>query len=164
MGKLTWTGRVETIAEATPSEIWAVVSDIRRIGEWSHECRSGAWLDDAVEAKPGARFAGTNQLGRYTWSRTSEVTIADAPHVLAWRTEPSHVYRDSTEWRIELEPHERGTRIVQTYKILKINPVMERLIYLLRHPQADSSPHKTVVPVKFIEGKSIGQPGEEKPA
>ena len=131
MGKLQWNGRVETIAAATPSEIWAVVSDISRIGEWSHECRSGAWLDDAVEAKPGARFVGTNKVGRYTWSRTSEIVTADAPHVLAWRTEPSHRYRDSTEWRIELEPHERGTRIVQTYKILAINPVMERLVYLV---------------------------------
>jgi len=131
MGRLKWNGTVETIADATPSEIWAVVSDISRIGEWSHECRSGAWLGDAVEATPGARFVGTNRVGRYTWSRTCEITVADAPHVLAWRTVPSRRYRDSTEWRIELEPHPRGTRIVQTYEILEINPVMERLVYLV---------------------------------
>ena len=119
------------MADATPSEIWAVVSDVSRIGEWSHECRSGAWLGDAVGAKVGARFVGTNRLGRYTWSRTNEIITADAPHVLAWRTVPSRFYRDSTEWRIDLDPVDGGTRITQSFQVVRVPVVLSRLYPLI---------------------------------
>jgi hypothetical protein len=140
MGKLKWSGTVEALTDATPNQVWTIVSDITRVGEWSHECRSGAWLGDAGSAMPGARFTGRNQVGRVAWSRTCEIVAADAPHELVWRTVPSTMFPDSTEWRITIEPHGVGARIVQTYRILKMNPVLERLVYLTTKPHRNRVP------------------------
>ena len=72
---------------------------------------AGEWVDGATTATVGARFRGRNRAGRFNWSRVNEVIAIDAPREIAWRTVTSPIYRDSTEWRIRVEPHERGTRI-----------------------------------------------------
>jgi hypothetical protein len=137
------TGRVEAITDASPDAVWAVVSDVTRTGEWSHECRIVEWVGDATPAQPGARFRGRNRMGRAAWTRTSEIVSADAPHELVWRTVPTWLYRDSTEWRIRIEPVEQGTRIVQSFEVLHINPVLDRLFYLLLPPHRDRLPALT---------------------
>jgi hypothetical protein len=129
MGTLMRRGRVEATTTARPEQVWAVLSDIGRIGEWSHECHNATWLAEATAPVVGARFVGGNSVGRTRWLRTNEIIVADAPRQLAWRTVPSRLYRDSTEWHIVLEPHDGGTRIVQTFTVLKLNPVADRLIY-----------------------------------
>jgi hypothetical protein len=40
--------------------------------------------------------------------------------VLAWRTIPTWRFVDSTVWRITLEPLPTGTRIVQTYDVVRL--------------------------------------------
>ena len=124
-------GRVEATSRATPEQVWAIVSDVTRIGEWSHECRTAEWLGDARAAAPGARFRGGNKTGKMAWSRQNEIVAADAPNLLAWRTVPTRLYRDQTEWRIIIERDGDVTTIVQTFEVLKLGPVMERLFYLL---------------------------------
>ncbi len=44
---------------------------------------------------------------------------------------PTRLYRDQTEWRIIIERDGDVTTIVQTFEVLKLGPVMERLFYLL---------------------------------
>ena len=46
------------IVAAPPEAVWAVVSDVTRVGEWSGECRACVWLGEAVAPVPGARFRG----------------------------------------------------------------------------------------------------------
>ena len=143
MGTLRRSGRVEAIAEATPEQVWAVIADVTRIGEWSHECRGASWLDGASRAHPGARFAGRNRLGRTRWSRRSEFIVVDAPRELEWRTIPTRMFPDSTRWTIRLEPEGAATRIIQTFEVLKLNPVLDRLFYLLLPPHRDRLPALT---------------------
>lgn len=122
--------RVECVAAASPEAIWAVVSDVTRVGEWSHECQGADWVDGATSARPGARFRGKNRIGIRAWSRSNEVLTADAPRVLSWRTVPAPFFPDSTVWTITLEPTGAGTRIVQEYEVVKLGPIMSRLYYL----------------------------------
>ena len=61
MGTLKRSGRVEAVTDATPEQVWAVVADVTRVGEWSHECKVGVWADGATSARPGARFRGSNR-------------------------------------------------------------------------------------------------------
>jgi hemerythrin-like domain-containing protein len=89
-------GRAEAVVVAPVDAVWRVVSDVTRIGEWSHECCRGQWLDRATRPAPGVRFRGTNRVGLWTWSRTNEIVRAEAPHAVAWRTIPTLRYRDST--------------------------------------------------------------------
>jgi Polyketide cyclase / dehydrase and lipid transport len=133
-------GHVETVTAASPEAVWDVVSDVTRIGEWSHECKEAAWLDGATGAGPGARFQGRNRLQRMGWARQNELVVADAPRELVWRTVPTRRYADSTEWRIRLEPFAGGTRIVQTYEILHIHPLVDRLFWLLIPAHRDRMP------------------------
>jgi uncharacterized protein YndB with AHSA1/START domain len=132
-------GRSEATTTASPEAVWRVLSDPSRIGEWSHETRDGTWLDGATEARPGARFRARNRAGRATWHRVSEIVAADAPRELTWRTVPTAFYRDSTEWRITLEPVNGGTRIVQTFDVVYANPVFDRFLYLVMKVHRDRS-------------------------
>jgi hypothetical protein len=143
MGTLMRSGRVEAVTAATPEEVWAVLADVTRIGEWSHECRTAEWADGATTAAVGAHYRGGNRVGRTRWSRRNAITAVDAPHELAWHTVESPLYRDSTEWRIVLEPHDRGTRIVQTFQVRKLNRVLERVIYATMKPHRDRLPALT---------------------
>jgi uncharacterized protein YndB with AHSA1/START domain len=131
IGTLMRDVHVEVVSDASPQQVWAVVADVTRTGEWSHECGHVAYLDNATEAQPGVRFRGRNEHGRTKWSRTCEIVRVEAGRELAWRTVPSRLYPDSTEWCIRVEPVDGGTRIVQTFEVLKLNPVIDRLFWLL---------------------------------
>jgi hypothetical protein len=131
MKTLMRNGRVETTTTATPAQVWDVVADITRVGEWSHECKVGEWLDGATAAAPGVRYRGSNKVGRVRWSRTNEIVAVDEGSQLVWRTVESRMYRDSTEWRIAIEPRDGGSRIIQTFEVLKLGAIMDRLIYLV---------------------------------
>lgn len=127
MKRVQRSGRHQVVVAADVGAVWRVLSDVTRIGEWSHECRSASWLSGERHAAPGARFVGRNRVGWLRWSRTAEVTIADEPHVLAWRTVPTWGFPDSTDWRVDLAETEEGTVITQSFRVLKGAPLLERL-------------------------------------
>jgi hypothetical protein len=115
---------VDVVVETDRDAIWAVLCDVTRVGEWSHECTAGEWLGDATAAVPGARFRGKNRAGLVRWGRVSEI-VESLPWTLAWRTVPSPLYPDSTEWRVRLEDTRSGTRIVQTFQVLHIPKLLD---------------------------------------
>jgi hypothetical protein len=104
--------------DADIDEVWDVVRDVTRVGEWSHECVGAAWLGGATSAVPGARFRGRNRSGIFRWGRICEVVSAE-PYELVWRTVPTGLYPDSCEWRIALERLGDGTSISQRYHALR---------------------------------------------
>lgn len=114
------TGRAVVVVDAPVEQVWAVVADVTRTGEWSHECRQVHWLNGATAAAPGARFRGRNRSGWLRWTRTCELTTVDRPHELAWRTVGTLLFVDSTDWRIVLEPVGAGTRIVESYQVTRL--------------------------------------------
>jgi uncharacterized protein YndB with AHSA1/START domain len=132
-------GTVEVTVDASPEQVWAVISDVTRIGEWSHEAQSNVWLDGAVAAAPGVRFRGQNRQGRSRWSRTCEVVRVDDGLAIAWRTVPSRLYRDSSLWTYELEPAGAGTLIRQRFEILQIAPFFDWLYYRVVPAHRDRS-------------------------
>ncbi len=64
-------GSVELLVPADPAAVYAVVSDVTRIGERSPECHTAHWLPGATAGTLGAVFRGSNRAGRAArWSRT----------------------------------------------------------------------------------------------
>jgi hypothetical protein len=118
------TGSVEVSSTATPQAVWTVLTDVTRLGEWSHESRDGQWLDGADGPAVGARFRARNRSGRTRWTRTCEVTTSRTGAEFGWRTLPTRRYRDSTSWRVDLVPVEHGTRIVQSFQVLRLSPLV----------------------------------------
>ena len=102
-----------------------VVADITRVGEWSHECQGARWLGGATAATPGAQFRGRNRSGLIRWGRKCEIVTAQ-PRELVWRTVPTRLYPDSVEWMIRLHEADGGTKIEQTYRVLKIPEILDR--------------------------------------
>ena len=66
-----------TIA-ASPERVYAMVSDLPRMGEWSPENTGGKWMKGATGPAVGAVFQGTNTLGKRKWKTVSKVTCAAA--------------------------------------------------------------------------------------
>ncbi len=126
-------GRCEVHTKHTHrTAVWAVVRDVTRTGEWSHQCRSVVWLGDTTEARPGARFHGRNRAGVFRWGRVCEIVKAE-PYDVVWRTVSSMRYPDSTEWAIRLSPDEGGgTVIEQTFEVLKAPKVLDVVYNVVR--------------------------------
>jgi hypothetical protein len=139
MGTLPKSGSVTVDTAATPQQVWDLLADVTRAGEWSHETQGGEWLDGAAGAAPGVRFRGRNKQGRTRWTRVCEILEADAPRTLSWRTIPSRLYADSTRWTYELEPTDTGCRITQRFEVIQISPFFDWLFYLLIPAHRDRS-------------------------
>ena len=135
--RLPRTCRVESETRAPVDAVWRLVSDVSRTGEWSHECLDVEWLDGAAAATPGARFRGANKSLWLRWRRTCVVTEVEPGKSIAWRTMPTWRYVDSTEWRITLEPKSGGTRIAQTYEVLRCPRWWEWIVALINPPHRD---------------------------
>lgn len=128
MSQVQKKSRVEVEVDATVPQVWEVVSDVTRIGEWSHECLAARWLGDADGPAPGVRFRGRNRAGWARWGRTCEIVSMEPPRQIVWRTVPTLLFPDSTQWGILLEPTSDGrTRIRQSFKVLRAPWLLDRL-------------------------------------
>jgi len=133
MPRVQKSSTVTVVVDAAVQDVWRVISDVRRTGEWSHECRSGEWLGGADAAAPGVRFRGRNRSRWVRWTRTCEIVAVDAPSELVWRTVPTRLYPDSTEWRIRLAPEGRGTRITQSFRLVRMPGLLDP-VYAVVNP------------------------------
>ena len=129
MGQLPKHGSATVETSASPEQVWTLLTDVTRTGEWSHETQGGEWLDGATAPVPGVRFRGRNKNGRTKWSRLCEVDAADAPQLVSWHTVPTRLYPDSTRWTYELAPTDTGCRITQRFEVLKIHAFFDWLFY-----------------------------------
>jgi hemerythrin-like domain-containing protein len=129
--RLSLSGEVEVHAQAEPSAIWAVLADVTRVGEWSHECHTVEWLDGATGAAPGVRFRGRNQSGWARWARSCTITVCDPPREFVYHTQGG-LLGDSSEWRFVLEPAPGGGTVIrQSFRILAGQVWADRLIWRL---------------------------------
>ena len=132
-------GSVERVVPADPDAVYAVVSDVTRIGERSLECHAARWLPGVPAGVVGAVFRGHNRVGLLArWSRRCEVVAADRGRAFAFRTLPERLdvsRRDSTTWRYDLAAVEGGTRVTHSYEItlLPLRPM--RALYGRLIPQ-----------------------------
>ena len=123
--------RAEAVVGATPGEVWDVLTDVSRIGEWSHECHAAAWAAPSEGPVVGAVFRGRNRSGRIRWSRACRVTEVESGRRFAFVTDGG-VVGDQTRWTFTLEPAGEGTRIVQEARVLAQPVWLDRaLVHLL---------------------------------
>lgn len=125
--KVQLANSVAVTVDADIDSVWDVVTDPTRIGEWSHECRSGEWLPGSRAAVAGARFRGRNRSGIFRWGRVCEVESADR-YELRWRTLPTRLFPDSSVWQITLDRDGARTRISQRFEVVR-GPVVLAYLY-----------------------------------
>jgi uncharacterized protein YndB with AHSA1/START domain len=99
---------------AAPAEhVWAMVSDVTRMGEWSPENDGAEWRGGATGPQPGAKFRGTNRNGKKTWKTEAKVTEADAGRRFAFRVTAAGL--KVAEWRYTFETTATGCRVTETW-------------------------------------------------
>ena len=104
--------------DATPEEVWDLVSDVTKIGRYSPETFEAEWLDGATGPAVGARFKAQNKVpNRPAWHNKPVVTVVDPGREFAFeRTEP---FGGTVEWRYRFEPDGDGTLVSESYKVTK---------------------------------------------
>jgi uncharacterized protein YndB with AHSA1/START domain len=107
-------GEAKVTIAATPERLYALITDISRMGEWSPECRRCEWIDGASGAAVGARFRGHNRIANYRWTTTSQVTVADPGREFAFSVMGED--RESTRWRYSFQPRNEGTVVTESYE------------------------------------------------
>jgi hypothetical protein len=105
-------GEAAVHVDASPAEVYAAVSDVTRMGEWSPETVSCEWLDGTTGPTVGASFKGRNKRGIARWSTRPQVVAAEPGREFAF------VVDDTTKWSFRCEPEGNGTRLVESFEML----------------------------------------------
>jgi uncharacterized protein YndB with AHSA1/START domain len=99
---------------AAPAEqVWAMVSDVTRMGEWSPENEGAVWLGGATGAQVGAKFRGTNRIGKRKWKTVATVTEIDAGRRFTFRVSAGPI--PVADWSYAVEPTATGCRLTETW-------------------------------------------------
>ncbi len=114
------TTEVELLVDLPIDRVWALVTAVERIGEWSPECAFAAWRPDQGQVPhPGARFDARNEYADgFVAAVECVVTEVVPPHVFEWVVldDDQDLARPGSIWRYELEPAgPRGTRVRQRF-------------------------------------------------
>lgn len=129
------TACTEVVVPAALADVWAVVVDPTRVGEWSHEALGAEWVEGDGSAV-GDVFRGTNKLGGLRWSRRCTVTAREEQSRFSYRTDGG-LAGDQTEWTFELAAVEGGTRIRESYQILAMPSALEFFVVRLMPSHLD---------------------------
>ncbi len=91
---------------APASKVWALISDLRRMPEWSPQCR---WMKPFGPLRQGTRTLNLNRRNRMFWPTTCTVVEVIPEKKLAFRVDANR-----TIWSYELEPNGQGTRVIES--------------------------------------------------
>ena len=96
--------------DVSPDDLYALVSDVPRMGEWSPVCRA-CWWDEGTGPQVGAWFTGRNETPERTWETRSQVVAATPGREFAWEVNNGWVY-----WGYHFEPEGHGSRLTESWE------------------------------------------------
>lgn len=97
------------VVDRPPGDLYDMVSDVTRMGEWSPVCKA-CWWEEGDTARVGAWFTGRNELPERTWETRSEVVAADRGREFAFVVETT-----GTRWGYTFDAVEGGTELTETW-------------------------------------------------
>jgi len=116
-------GSSSILIDASPVGVYAVVSDVPRLGELSPECYRCEWDSGVSAPSVGARFTGYNRLGDFDWSTRCEITAADPGRLFAYEVvRPGVRY---SRWTYAFEPAHSGTRVTESFEVMRLPSVLK---------------------------------------
>lgn len=125
-------GEVSVRIAAPPDEVFALVSDVTRIGEFSPETFEGQWLDGATGPAVGVRFRGhvkRNGRGPIYWTTC---TVVECEPGRAFGFTVGVGGRPVNTWRYRLRPDGDGTVVTEMFELADTLPT--RLYWALAGP------------------------------
>ena len=103
---MTTSVSVSRVIAASPEVVWAMVSDLPRMGEWSPENAGGRWVKGAHGPAVGARFKGVNRNGGRSWKTDARVTACEQGRTFAFDVRAGGLA--VANWCYEIEPRADG--------------------------------------------------------
>jgi uncharacterized protein YndB with AHSA1/START domain len=125
-------GEVSLHIDAPPEKVWALVSDVTRIGEFSPETFEARWTRGSTGPEVGASFKGhvkRNGVGPTYWS-PCQVTKCVPNEVFEFAVGTDSV--SVNNWGYRLEPEDGGTRVTEYFRLGGQLPI--RLYWLVLGP------------------------------
>ena len=108
---------------ASPEAVYAALSDVTRMGEWSEECHSCEWHEGFDGPAVGAVFDGHNRNGDREW--TTQCTVIEADPGRAFAFECSMMDFHYATWGYRIEPTAEGCRVTEWTDDLRPESVLE---------------------------------------
>jgi Polyketide cyclase / dehydrase and lipid transport len=109
--------------DAPVDEVWALVSDVTRIGEFSPETFEAKWTKGSTGPVVGATFAGhvkRNGIGPTYWS-PCVVTKSVENEVFEFAVGTEKVAVNN--WGYRLEPDGTGTKVTEFFRLEPMLPI-----------------------------------------
>ena len=100
------------VVQVDPAHLYALVSDVTRMGEWSPQC-TACWWDEGDGPTVGAWFTGRNETPERTWETRSRVVAAEPDREFAWEVNDGWV-----RWGFTLAFEREGTRLTESWVFL----------------------------------------------
>lgn len=129
--------RADIHVSATPDQIYDVVSDLPRSGEWSPECQGGEWIS-GPPAAVGSVFRGENlrseevvawaPLVRGVWHTECRITEADPGRTFRWMM-LSHAGADQQSiWGFDIEGSGEGAVLTHHFRMGKATAGIHKIV------------------------------------
>jgi uncharacterized protein YndB with AHSA1/START domain len=110
-------GQATVHIDAPPEKVYAMISDVTRMGEWSPETYKCEWADGATGPAVGARFKGSNKRGIVRWSTKPTVKVADPGQEFTFET--GKAGKEDTRWSYRFAPKDGGTELTESFEALR---------------------------------------------
>jgi uncharacterized protein YndB with AHSA1/START domain len=105
---------------APPEKVWALLSDVTRIGKYSPETFDAEWIDGATGPEVGARFRGhVKRNGRGPTYWTTCTVLASVPG-REFTFGVGNGDKPLNVWRYQLEPAAGGTDVTESFELANI--------------------------------------------
>jgi uncharacterized protein YndB with AHSA1/START domain len=98
---------------APPEKVYALVTDLPRMGEWSPENQGGSWTGGTTEAAVGSKFKGHNANESKKWSTIATVIAAEPGRRFAFRVAVGPV--KVADWSYDIEAEGTGSKVTETW-------------------------------------------------
>ena len=96
--------------QAPPAAVWAVVSDLKRMGEWSPQCKKMIIRGGTVGL--GTKTININRRGPLVWPTTSKVVRFTPNQELGFRVAENH-----TIWSYTITPKDAGVTVTERREV-----------------------------------------------
>jgi|ERR1700677_1406040 Polyketide cyclase / dehydrase and lipid transport len=100
------------VIERSPEDLYDMVSDVTRMGEWSPECKA-CWWDNGDGPRVGAWFSGRNEVPERTWETKSQVVAASRGEEFVFV-----VGGNLARWGYSFTPVTGGTQVTESWEAL----------------------------------------------
>lgn len=140
---------------APPEKVWAMVSDVGRMGEWSPETYKAEWIEGATGPAEGACFKGYNKKGLMRWSTKVRVIAAAPGEDFTFVTQGGG--KDQTRWSYKFRSSaDGGTDVTETCETLYA-PWYGKLLFpdKRRGPQVEAGINATLQRIKAAAEGSV---------